>query len=208
MDREGDMIARCLRGDPEAWDALFDAHYAPTARFIFQLASDLTPEDVEEISQECFVSVIRNLESFGGASRLSTWIFRIAANKAHDHRERLKAAKRGGGRALLSLQAEDPLTGNSLDPASPSLGPDGVLLQEENMRLLRESLDELAQPCREIIELRYFGEMSYDEIGDELHLNSKTVSSRLSRCLDRLESIARAVFQDDHWEKTTLPPSN
>ena len=74
MDLEGELIMRCRRGDAEAWDALFEAHYAATARFVFQLAPDLTPEDVEEINQETFLSVVRNLEAFSGGSRLSTWI--------------------------------------------------------------------------------------------------------------------------------------
>jgi RNA polymerase sigma factor (sigma-70 family) len=52
----------------------------------------------------------------------------------------------------------------------------------------------LGDPCREIIELRYFGDLSYEEISDELKLNPKTVSSRLSKCLDRLEEIARDIF--------------
>jgi RNA polymerase sigma-70 factor (ECF subfamily) len=191
MDDEGELIARCLQGDAASWDSLFDAHYSATARFIFQLAPDLTPGDVEEICQETFLSVIRNLESFGGGSRLSTWIFRIAANKAHDQRSRMNAAKRGGGRPALSLQAEDPATGLMLDPASPALGPDGLLMREERMRLLRECLDDVGKSCQEIIELRYFGGLSYEEIGAELRVNSKTVSSRLSRCLDRLEAIVR-----------------
>ena len=200
MNSEGEMIARCLSGDAEAWDALFDAHYAATGRFIFQLASDLTLEDVEEINQETFLSVVRNLEAFGGASRLSTWIFRIAANKAHDHRERVNAVKRGGGQAILSLQATDPVTGMGLDPASPVMGPDGALLREERWRMLRNALNELGRPCREIVELRYFGGLSYEDIGLELRVNAKTVSSRLSRCLDRLEIIARTVFEEDGRE--------
>jgi RNA polymerase sigma factor (sigma-70 family) len=55
-------------------------------------------------------------------------------------------------------------------------------------------LEELGEPCREIIELRYFGDLSYDEISQSLELNAKTVSSRLSKCLDRLEGITRNVF--------------
>jgi RNA polymerase sigma-70 factor (ECF subfamily) len=195
MNAEGDMIARCLRGEASAWDALFDEHYAATARFVFQLAPDLTPDDVEDITQETFLSVIRNLEAFGGSSRLSTWIFRIAANKAHDHRSRSKAVKRGGGQMLLSLQATDPVTGLGLDPASPAPGPDQCVLQQERWLLLRKSLDDLEPPCREILELRYFAELSYDEIGQALRVNAKTVSSRLSRCLDRLESIATTLFE-------------
>ena len=55
-------------------------------------------------------------------------------------------------------------------------------------------LDQLGDPCREIIELRYFGDLEYEEIGRALNLNPKTVSSRLSRCLDRLQEIVRPVL--------------
>src|SRR6266581_1647292 len=72
---------RCRRGEAAAWDELFDRHYAAAGRFIFQLGSDFAREDAEEICQEVFLSVIRNLESFQGESRFQTWLFRIAANK-------------------------------------------------------------------------------------------------------------------------------
>ena len=75
----------------------------------------------------------------------------------------------------------------------------GTLLQiAETSRLVRESLDGLGEPCREIIELRYFGDLSYDEIAAELRLNPKTVSSRLSKCLDRLLVIAKDIVPPDN----------
>ncbi len=103
---ESDILKQCLRGDPRAWDRLFDEHYAATGRFVFQLGADFTAEDVEEICQETFLSVVKNLGSFKGGSRLQTWIFRIAANKARDYRQKQLAAKRGGGHTPLSLDAE------------------------------------------------------------------------------------------------------
>src|SRR5262249_4444142 len=114
-----------------------------------------------------------------------------------DYRERQRAAKRGGGQIPLSLQAEDPETGLAPDPPSSAPGPDGALLSAERMMLLREALDQLSDPCREVIELRYFGDLTYEEIGAALELNIKTVSSRLSKCLDRLEVIARQTFSGE-----------
>jgi RNA polymerase sigma-70 factor, ECF subfamily len=195
---ERELMARCRRGEAQAWDELFDLHYAAAGRFVFQLAPDLTREDVEEITQETFLSVIRNLGSFSGRSQFRTWVFRVAANKASDYRDRQRAAKRGGGQVTVSLQAEDPQTGMSIDPPTPTPGPDAGVLSAERMALLRDALDQLAEPCREIIELRYFGDLSYEELGKELRLNVKTVSSRLSKCLDRLERIARAVFSGEN----------
>jgi RNA polymerase sigma factor (sigma-70 family) len=81
-----------------------------------------------------------------------------------------------------------------IDPADPLPGPDTALVSNEQMRMLHVSLDRLGDPCREIIELRYFGDLSYEEISTELKLNPKTVSSRLSKCLNHLEKIASAVF--------------
>jgi RNA polymerase sigma factor (sigma-70 family) len=65
---------------------------------------------------------------------------------------------------------------------------------EERLACVRTCLDQLGDPCREIIELRYFGDLEYEEIARALNLNQKTVSSRLSRCLDRLQEIAQPVF--------------
>ncbi len=194
---ERELIARCRRGQAQAWDEMFDAHYAAAGRFVFQLAPDFSREDVEEICQETFLAVIRNLESFSGKSQLQTWLFRIAANKARDYRDRQRAAKRGGGQTPVSLQAEDPETGLAIDPPSPTPGPDARLMSAERMALLRHALDQLGDPCREIVELRYFGDLSYEDLSNELRLNVKTVSSRLSKCLDRLEGIVRAVFSGE-----------
>src|SRR5438552_11483038 len=125
---EAELLARCRKGGAEAWNELFDRHYAAAGRFVFQLGHDFTREDVEEICQEVFLAVIRNLESFHGQSQFQTWLFRIAANKARDYRERQHAAKRGGGQVTLSLQAEDPENGLSLDPPSSAPTPDIVMM--------------------------------------------------------------------------------
>lgn len=202
---ETELLARCRRGDAGAWDELFDRHYAAAGRFVFQLASDFTREDVEEVCQEVFLAVIKNLQSFQGGSQFQTWLFRIAANKARDYRERQRAAKRGGGQSILSLHAEDAETGLTIDPPSSAPAPDATLLNTERAELVRDALDQLEPPCREIIELRYFGDLSYDDLSRELDLNPKTVSSRLSKCLDKLEAVARKIFSR---EKAGVLPSN
>jgi RNA polymerase sigma-70 factor (ECF subfamily) len=195
---EPDLITRCRRGDPAAWDALFDRHYAAAGGFVFQLAPGFSREDVEEICQDTFLSVVRHLGSFKGNSQFQTWLFRIAANKARDYRERQRAGKRGGGQTPLSLQAEDPETGRTLDPPGSAPGPDQEMLQRERWAQLRDALDRLGDPCREIVELRYFADLSYEELGSILGINVKTVSSRLSKCLDRLEAAVRAAFSGEH----------
>lgn len=196
---ETELLERCRRGDAEAWDEIFDRHYAAAGRFVFQLAPDFTREDVEEICQETFLSAIKSIAGFRGSSQFQTWVFRIAANKARDYRDRQQAARRGGGQAPLSLHAENTETGLAVDPPSQLPTPDMVMANGEMMRLMGQALSQLGEPCREVIELRYFGDLSYEEIGKALDLNQKTVSSRLSKCLDRLEVIARSVFSGENF---------
>ena len=98
-----------------------------------------------------------------GRQPVSTWLFRIAANKARDYRERQRAAKRGGGQVPLSLQAEDPESGLTIDPPGTAPAPDLALLNAEQAALVHQALDQLDEPCREVIQLRYFGDLSYDE---------------------------------------------
>ena len=201
---EGELLGRCRRGEAEAWDALFDRHYSAAGRFIFQLAPDFTREDVEEICQEVFLTVIKSLDSFRGNAQFQTWLFRIAATKSRDYRQRQNAAKRGGGQITLSLHPDDSREGFSIDPPSPLPTPDLSLLNAEKIDLVGRALERLGGPCQEIIELRYFADLSYEEIANTLSLNQKTVSSRLSKCLQKLEAVTKALFSEEKTTSTSV----
>jgi RNA polymerase sigma-70 factor (ECF subfamily) len=201
---EAELLARCRRGDAAAWDELFDKHYAAAGRFIFQLGSDFTQEDVEEICQEVFLTVIKSLHTFEGNSQFQTWLFRIAANRARDYRQRQHAIKRGGGQVTVSIHNEDPETGFVIDPPSHAPGPDLSLLNNEKIGLIGQALEQLGGACQEIIELRYFADLSYEEISKTLDLNVKTVSSRLSKCLGKLEMVARQLFSRENSTPTSV----
>ena len=196
-ESDGELLARCRSGDHEAWDILFDKYYPVTARFVFQLSGDFSHEDTEEICQETFIAVVRNLDSFKGRSSFQTWLLRIAANKAMDFREKTRAAKRGGSSVHISLDMSHNDGARPADLPSQNPGPDILLQSAETYQLVRQSLDRLENLCREIIELRYYGDLSYAEIAAELRLNPKTVSSRLSKCLDRLTLIAKEILPPD-----------
>jgi len=194
LDSESELLARCLTGDEAAWEELFELHYTPAIRFLFQLAPDFTQEDVEEVAQEAFLAIVKSLHTFQRNSAFQTWLFRIAANKARDYRQRLQAAKRGGGMAAIPLHQDPKQDLPPPDPPSPQPGPDLALLKAEQLSLVGLALNELGGDCQEIIELRYFADLSYEEISATLELNAKTVSSRLSKCLDKLEAITRRML--------------
>lgn len=201
--QEGQLIDRCLAGENAAWDEFFRLHYAAAARYAYQLSPHLTLDDAEDIAQEVMLAAVRTLPDFKRGSRLQTWLFRIAGNKARDFRDRQTARKRGGGQLTLSLDAEDPETGLPPNPPSPDPAPDDLLAAVERAGELRAALNELGGPCREIIELRYFGDLSYEALSGALELNPKTVSSRLSKCLDKLGGLfARRVSRENPSNST------
>ncbi|HJT82039.1 MAG TPA: sigma-70 family RNA polymerase sigma factor [Chthoniobacterales bacterium] len=191
---DAELLEGCRQGKRDAWDGLFDKYYGVAARFVFQLSGDFSHEDTEEICQETFLAVVRNIDSFKGKSSFQTWLLRIAANKAMDYREKMRAAKRGGNAIHVSLDGAAENESPATAMTSRSSAPDVLLQTAETCQLVRQSLDRLGDMCREIIELRYFGDLSYAEIAAELRLNSKTVSSRLSKCLDRLQLIATEIL--------------
>ena len=173
LETEAQLIERCRQGDEEAWDRLFELHYGAAGRFVFQLSPGFRARTWRRSARIAFLAVIRNLDSFKGSSRLQTWVFRIAANKARDYRQRQQAAKRGGGAGPRFASCGRPETGLPPDPPSPLPGPDTLALNAERGAQVAQALEQLGEPCREIIELRYFGDLSYDEIARGVEFESQ-----------------------------------
>src|SRR5437764_1581168 len=144
---DADLIARCRAGEADAWDALFDKYYPVAARFVFQLSADFNHEDTEEICQETFLAVVRNLASFQGKSSFQTWLLRVAANKAMDFRGKSRAEKRGG--RIVHVSLDGAREHGEIDLPSRCPGPDDLLVNAETSRLIRQSLDQLEDTCRE-----------------------------------------------------------
>ena len=138
--------------------------------------------------------MVQNLRSFQGRSGLKTWIFQIALHRYRDWLDQVMAAKRGSGRMNVSLDAEDPETGLSRQVADVrTANPGSSLLEGEKRSEVVAALEQLGGDCEQIIRLRYFGDLSYDEISVQLRLNVKTVSSRLSKCLVKLREIFQQI---------------
>lgn len=188
--QELEWMARCRAGEAAAWERFFDEFEGVVGRYVAQLIPDASVEDIEEVRQDTFLAAVRSVDSFAGRSRVQTWLLRIAGNKARDFRDRRLAAKRGGGRRLVPLESVGdgggPGEGQGWPGSAEGEGADAILMRMEAMEEVRRALDRLGEPCREMLELRYFGDLDYESIGHLVGVRTKTVSSRLSRCLDRL----------------------
>jgi RNA polymerase sigma-70 factor, ECF subfamily len=182
LARDRELVRRCRSGDEEAFRELVTRHHAR----VFRLCRLRTDDEsaAEELTQDVFVRVHRALGGFRGEAALGTWIYRIAINLCRD-RER-----RNGRRRAFTL-VPLPTLGGSGEEVSRAPGPDDGALAGEAAARLRSALGGLRPELREALELRYFAELSYAEIAAAMGCELGTVSSRLSRGLERLGEMLR-----------------
>ena len=183
MGSEAELLERCRRGQADAWDELSSiCIMRPRGVSSFNWALDFTREDAEEICQEVFSSPsFANIDSFHGDSQFQTYqgLSHRVANKAmRDFQRNAGTPPRARQRpcALVAPGRVDPESGLTLDPPAELPSPDEIIMTTEKMALVREALDSLGEPCREIVELRYFGDLSYEELSLTLKLPTQKPS--------------------------------
>ncbi|MDE2972177.1 MAG: RNA polymerase sigma factor [Acidobacteriota bacterium] len=172
--------------DPDtAWADLIGRH----RRRLFSLAYRFTGryQDAEELTQEIIVRVYRQLDRFDPRAHFAVWLNSVARNYCIDH-YRMKVRER-----QRLLPEETPL---ERTPGSALLGPDRLLEQREARASLLRALDGLSPKLREVVQLRFFQELPYEEICERLGVPEGTVKSRIHRGraeLKRLLVAARDV---------------
>ncbi len=179
-----DLVRRAQTGDEAAFAALVDRHQ----RRAWRVARNLVPrdEDADDIVQEGFLRVFRNLERFDFEYGFTTWLFRIVTNLAIDHLRKRRPIGIGSS-------GDDDEDGPSMEPEDERIErPDEALLRDERARLVRECIDALAPHFRSVMVLRELDGMPCAEIADIVGATHVTVRWRLHR--------GRKLFQDE-WER-------
>ncbi len=177
-DLESERIARAREGDRRAFEELVRLHIQRVWRIVWRILRH--EEDTEDVVQEVFMAAHKALPVYRGESSFSTWLHRIAVNRALNHRARGAERIR---RASLPLDAgtgeeEEP---EALQPPSNSPSPLEVLEARELSRRLAACLEELPPAWRAVFVLRVNEDLSYEAIASVMDLAIGTVRSRLSR---------------------------
>lgn len=181
------LIERCKKGDLDAFNQLILKHQD----HVYNLALSLlkNPEDALDLAQEVFCSFYRNIRSFRGRSRLSTWLYRITINMA---KNLWKRRERRGYSKTVSLEEKNRGNKNEnlpLQIADNNPGPRKEAAGRELMERLREKMTELSPEHRQILYLRYTEHLSYEEIATITESSLGTVKSRLNRARTELKNL-------------------
>jgi RNA polymerase sigma-70 factor (ECF subfamily) len=180
IDRAGaeqvaETIARARSGDAEAWGELY-REFAP-AIFRFCRRSLPSREDAEDATMEIFMKLKGKLTQYDQSRSFSAWLYKVAANHCWDmlRRRKIRQDKETGDVESLPLENPDP---NQLDR----------LIEEHTSEQVRQALDQVGARARMALVLRYYSDMSYDEIADALGVRRAFVGVLLLRARHELRS--------------------
>jgi RNA polymerase sigma factor (sigma-70 family) len=169
------------QGNEAAWEELVTYYQEALFRLAYLMLADGAA--AEEVVQETFVRAYLHLDRYDADRPLRPWLFSITANLARNRRRSL-------GRYIEAVRRffqQQP-------PTLITPGVDGRFQKQEEARLLWQAVQQLTQPGREVIYLRYFLGFSTAETAETLAIAPGTVKSRTHRALHQLRSIIARDF--------------
>jgi len=168
-----DLIVRARAGDSQAWGDLY-REFAP-AIFRFCRRAMPTREDAEDATMEIFMKLREKLVQYDQGRSFTAWLYRVAANHCWDMLRRRKARHDKDTQDIdaLPLEAPEP---NQLEK----------LIEERTSEEVRKALGKLGARARMALVMRYYSDMSYDEIADALGVRRPFVGVVLLRARHEL----------------------
>jgi RNA polymerase sigma-70 factor, ECF subfamily len=190
INKEPFSVEALKEGDRIEFARLVEA-YSPN---IYRLALKMldNPQDAEDILQETFIKAFRNLDSFNGRSKVSTWLYRIATNEA------LMLIRRRKPDAISLQEPVETIEGEQepLQILDWCCLPEEELLSAEVRRQLDKAVERLPHNLRLVFLLRDIEGLSTRETAEVLNLSETAVKTRLSRARLRLREELTAYFSE------------
>lgn len=172
-----ELMKRAKKGDETAFSELVRETEASVYRYLY--AAVKNREDALDLSQETYLKLWRTLGSYRGDCAPTTWILRIAKNTAIDHIR--KTSKTGDPLPLAHSGKDGEEISADLPDTDVDANPTEALLRKQTREAVRKAILSLPEEQRDVIVLREFQNLSYEEIAARLSLEIGTVKSRLSR---------------------------
>jgi RNA polymerase sigma factor (sigma-70 family) len=183
QDGHREVLHRIASGEREALRLLYDTF--KTRVFNTALSYVREASDAEEVTQDVFVDIWKGAAKFGGASQVSTWIYRITVNRSLDvlrHRRRKK-------RTATILRLFNPQSGKLEHDASDFIHPGIELERQEEAKYLFAAIDELPDKQKTAFVLSIIEDLPQKEVADIMGLTVGAVESLLQRAKGNLRKV-------------------
>jgi RNA polymerase sigma factor (sigma-70 family) len=181
-----DLVQKALKGDEKAFARLL-SRYKDTIYFML-LKMLNNRSDAEDLTLEAFGKAFKNLHQYSPTYAFSTWLFKIASNNCIDFLRKKKGV-------IISLEndSEQIEISETARLKSKDFNPEERLIRKQKAILLRNVVRRLKPHYQTLVELRYFRELSYEEISKELNLPLGTVKAQLFRARQMLFKLIEST---------------
>lgn len=178
------LIFDYLRGDENSFRDLIRRHLKSVYNFVYRLAGNA--KDSEDITQEVFLKVWKNIKRYDQDRGFKTWLFTIARNTSIDWLRKK--------RNLVFSDFDNEEGGNAIIDELADLAPlpDEIFKKSEDKKFFDELLNKLSPVYKEVLLLRYKDQFTFEEIGEILGKPLDTVKSRNRRALIVLRELLNA----------------
>src|SRR5712691_1808790 len=174
------LVERILGGDRDRFSVLVSRYEKRVINYVYRITHRY--EDAHDLTQDIFVKVYLALDRFDPKYQFSTWLFRIAQNSAID-----ALRKKSIPEVPLMRTTEDEPGGKEREFADPGISPYRALKNKQLSAAIDKAVGKLPPDYRELIQLRHFAELSYEEIASMKKLPLGTVKNKLFRARNLLK---------------------
>lgn len=180
-----DLIQNAARGNTQAFRALVEQHQAFVYAVAFRFVHD--EEDAEDITQEVFIRLWKNLHQYRSEIKLTTWLYRIIANYCLDF---LKSRHGRQRKNKVDVNNHHQLPNHST--------PEKELQQQELMSILKQVAEELTPKQRAVFVLRDLEGLSPEEVSEALSMSAGNVKSNLFHARQKVAERLKVLYQTTH----------
>lgn len=178
LDDDFSLVKRFIEGDESAFNLLVRRHKEKVRNIIYLTLG--STDSTDDIAQEVFVTVYRNLDQFKFQALFTTWLYRITVNKCKDHIRKMKIRK-----IFSPIKDTDREIGYNIS------------IEESNTaELVRDAIMKLPEKLRIPLLLKDIEGFSYQEIADTVQCEIGTVKSRIFRAREGLKNILKPFEQE------------
>ena len=191
------QVLKAIDGDQKAFTFLMERYRNSIYHMMMKMVNNR--EDADDLTLEAFGKAFRKLSSYAPRYAFSTWLFKIAINNCIDYIRKKR---------LHLLSIDDPIEPNSDHDYSSNLkanilDPEETFIRQQRLHLMRNVLTKLNYKYRLMIELRFFEELSYDEIAKELDIPLGTVKAQLFRAKEILYGLLQTPHASAYLESNS-----
>ena len=181
------LVRRAVdNGDQKAYAELMSRYKDSIYFMLLKMVNNR--DDAEDLTIEAFGKAFKNIHQYTPDYAFSTWLFKIATNNCIDF-----IRKKRKNTFSIDKNFDSGGDGDSMpiDIKAEVLDPEENLIKKQKAQIMRDVVEKLKPRYRKLIELRYFQELSYEEISEELQLPLGTVKAQLFRARDLLYQVVK-----------------